>query len=111
MKTFEVKTEYATYKDCFLYTNHYIADNSLYIGIENYDEGPIATLTVCLDACNNEDESFVDTNNFLEGPKLIESLGIGKPTGKFESSGFCVYPQYKFDLAKIAEYEYKEENK
>lgn len=48
--------------------------------------------------------SFVDTNNHPTAEEFIERYGLGKPTGKYVRSGFCMYPEYVFDLDKLNEY-------
>lgn len=73
------------------------------------DEGPYATLTVCLDlgpktkAAKKEHENlgFVDTNNCPWAPAFIKKYGFGRPTIMSKSSGYCTYPLYRFDLEKI----------
>lgn len=48
-----------------------------------------------------KDIAFVDTNNSPWLPAFIEKHGLGKPTGNYGMSGFCVYPEYEFDLSKL----------
>lgn len=48
--------------------------------------------------------AYVDTNNMPEAPGFISKYGLGKPTGDIARSGFCIYPLYKFDKDKLAEY-------
>ena len=44
-----LRTMFGSYEDCFLTVNKYVADESPAIQIWNAEDGPIATLTVCLD--------------------------------------------------------------
>lgn len=108
MKTFTLKTQYATYKDCFFLVNRYMLDESLAISIWNKEDGPIADLTRCLgDAGDNT--SYLDVNNAPWSIGLVTELGIAKPLKRVTRSGFVIYPLYKFDLEKLDEYTSKEE--
>lgn len=52
--------------------------------------------------------AYVDTNNNGESIRnWIEKNRLGKPTGRLECSGFCVYPEYEFDLERLKSFEYK----
>ena len=108
MKTFDVTTEYATYKNCYFLRGNYVADNTLSLEIWSDEEGPIADITRCLDCLGrnnkNKNFSFLDMNNCPWSAKLVEELGIGKDTGISQRSGYCIYPLYEFDLDKVAEY-------
>jgi len=101
---FDVHTRYATYPDCSFSVNKYANNNHIAISIVSA-EGPISNLTVNIDRIEKypEDCSCVDTNNFPEGTELIKKLSIGKPCGIL-SSGYCVYPVYKFDIEKVKEF-------
>ena len=74
------------------------------------DEGPYASLTVCLDlflkkeskkAATEKGIGIVDTNNCPWAPAFIKKYGFGRPTIMSKSSGYCTYPLYRFDLEKI----------
>lgn len=100
-----LKTEYGTYENCFLRVNKYLADGSTYVGLYN-DEGPVATLTVCLDDHKRLAwESYLDTNNFPEVVDFVTEYGLGILTGEYGASGFCMYPVVEWDMNKLAEYE------
>ena len=67
---------------------------------------PYATLTVNLsDFPSNYPCAFVDTNNFPDALKFIEINKIGKPTGRIGYSGFCEYPEVRFDIKELKKYE------
>ena len=51
----------------------------------------------------------VDVNNFPWAIRVIEDYGLGKPTGMVRESNWCRYPEYEFDLDKLAEYAYEAE--
>jgi len=91
--------------------SNYVDNNNLYIGIVCWDEGfpePWSDLTVNLwwFKCD-EDCALIDTNN--NGEQIIDWLienNIAVPTGRKEISGFCVYPEVRFNkefLAKLDE--------
>ena len=99
---FTVKTDFGSYSNCVLQVGKYQHDGSLALEIFSYEEGPIARITVCLDDKNiAEDEAYVDTNNCPWAADFIEDNGLGKNTGKIRLSGYCIYPLFKFDMAKI----------
>lgn len=69
------------------------------------DDGPYATLTV-----NLEDEKtsgpncqFVDTNNlgYLDIMNWIVDNNLGEETGHVGFSGYCMYPEVRFNLEEI----------
>ena len=105
MKTFDVVTEYATYKNCYFLTGQFMADNSLSLEIWNDEEGPIADITRCLGNGNmNNNFGYLDMNNCPWSAKLVKELGIAKDTGLSQRSGYCIYPLYEFDMDKVNEY-------
>ena len=107
MKTFTVKTRYASYENCVLVMDEYCDNDHIALMIFSETEGPIASITVNLastDKCP-KNYGYVDTNNFPEGEDIIEELGIGEDTGLIGFSGMCIYPLYKFDVEKIEEYQ------
>ena len=102
MKTYKVKTLYENY-EVTIKTNHYCADDSLYVGLVDVEDGsPVATLTVCLgDAPKGDDGveyAYIDTNNCPWGEKFVEDNDLGEFTGMIGHSGFCSYPLYAFDI-------------
>lgn len=55
---------------------------------------------------NKKNCAFVDTNNNEFAEQFIQENNLGEPTGLIGYSGFCFYPEYRFDLSKL----YEEEN-
>ena len=106
----KVRTEWATYDNCFLTTDKYRANDGLYIGIWNIEDGPIATLTVCLpnERKPSEGEAYIDTNNCPWAMQFISEYGLGEETGLLGFSGYCCYPLVKFNMDKVNEYLNKE---
>lgn len=60
------------------------------------DEGPYATLTTNVDRKLPEGMAYVDTNNVPQAEEFIKKYKLGEHQGKFQMSGFCCYPMYKF---------------
>ena len=92
--------------------SHYRADNSVAIQLYSWckDYGgfnePFAMLTVCLNNPNlKENEAYLDTNNCRWGEEFVAKYELGKPTGEYQSSGFCTYPLYEWNLEKLSQYE------
>lgn len=71
-----------------------------YCNTEGFRE-PFARLTVNLGRKLADDVAYVDTNNCPWAEEFIEENGLGVPTDRIGQSGWCFYPQYKFDLSKI----------
>ena len=50
---------------------------------------------------NHKNCALVDTNDFAQAKDLIEKYKLGKPTGRWAASGYCIYREYEFDMAQI----------
>jgi hypothetical protein len=48
----------------------------------------------------------VDTNDNPWAEAFIAEHHLGKPTGRTRRSGFCVYPEYEFDMKRIEKFQY-----
>lgn len=68
---------------------------------------PFSDLTVNLPDAQVSDEAcgFVDTNNLPYIGKFLEENNLARPTSRFAASGYCRYPEYRFDLEAIAKYD------
>lgn len=58
---------------------------------------PWNVLTVNLMGIRDKDCAFIDTNN--NGKEIITWIirnGLAVPTRRYGSSGYCVYPEYRF---------------
>lgn len=101
-----LRTTFGIYEGVYLQVGKYVADNSVAIQAWNQQDGPIATITVCLcDDSLKEGEAYVDTNNCPWAVDFIEQGELGKRTGRVGRSGYCVYPVVKFDMEKVKEKE------
>jgi hypothetical protein len=66
------------------------------------DKEPFACITVNLPDYRNASEcAFIDTNNCEWAEEFLVKNKIATPTGVIGFSGFCSYPEYKFDLSKL----------
>lgn len=64
---------------------------------------PYGALTVNLQEKLSDYFAYVDTNNIPEAQKFIEDYELGKFTGLFGRSGYCLYPLYAFDSERLRE--------
>lgn len=91
---------------------HFVLDNyaengNLYVGLYAYDEEfkqiiPWQNLTVNLSIPCKPNRAFIDTNN--NGNEIInwlEQNGLGFATGKLMPSGFCIYPEFEFNMEAL----------
>lgn len=97
---YTVETFFGAY-DVSLKKSKYSSNGNLAIQMFESDGMPFATLTVNLGKKLKDDLAYVDTNNCPWAETFIEKNGLGEPTDRIGQSGFCFYPQYKFDLSKI----------
>jgi hypothetical protein len=70
------------------------------------DGSPYGVATVYLEGQSEklpEDCAFVDTNNWPYVDKLLIDEGLAEKIETVGQSGFCVYPEMKFNLDKIKE--------
>ena len=114
-KRITITTSYAVYKDCFLYSGAY-GDGTLYIGVANEEDGPIADMTKWITARQDpvliqyqENGAFIDTNNFPEAIEIIDKYKLGVFPGISGQSGFCTYPFCVFDMDEVSKYILDEE--
>ena len=86
------------------------ADGQLALTSTCYDKEydfwePFGTFTVNLNYNDNdpapEDCAYLDTNNMPNVEDWIKENGLGEPTGLTKQSGYCTYPLYRLDIAKI----------
>ena len=88
--------------------DRYADNGNLYVGLVTHEEGypaPWSNLTVNLGTRCKENCAFIDINN--NGNEIMEWLmqnGLAVPTGEMKYSGFCVYPEVKFNMEKLMQY-------
>jgi hypothetical protein len=83
----------------------YAENGNLYVGLVSYDEGcpiPWSDLTVNLSIECKPNCAFIDTNN--NGNEILGWLienNLGKPTGRMKTSGWCLYPEFEFNMDEL----------
>ena len=88
--------------------SRYADNGNLYVGLITHEEGfpmPWQNLTVNLDMKCEDNCAFIDVNN--NGREIVEWLianQLGNLTGWMRHSGFCMYPEFKFDMQKLKQY-------
>lgn len=86
----------------------YSYTNNLYVGMICWDNEypePWGDLTVNLDCECDENCSYIDTND--NGNDIVDWLienNLGELTGRKESSGFCTYPEFRFNIEELKKY-------
>ena len=68
------------------------------------EDGPFATLTVNLDGEREEGCQYVDVNNCPWAEQFIYKYKLGTFTGNIGYSGFCAYPEFKFNIEELKKY-------
>lgn len=91
--------EYNEYKLKVCICNY--QNDNLAIALETDIGEPFTRLTVNLEKLYEDDEAYIDTNNFPAAEELIEKYDLGKFTGRYGYSGFCTYPLYKFNMLEL----------
>ena len=88
--------------------DNYMENGNLYVGmmtsIDGYYE-PWSDLTVNLSVDCKANCAFIDTNN--NGNDIIDWLeenGLGEETGRFQISGWCIYPEFEFNMDELMKY-------
>lgn len=98
---YKVETYFGTYNVTIETSTYYCGDN-LAISLITEDGEPFARLTVNLAEWTlPNDKAFIDTNNCPWAEKFIADNKLGRPTGITGTSGYCTYPQYRFDMEKL----------
>lgn len=116
---FEYRTRHGNAEQVEVTLDIYAYYNNLYLGM-NYYDSELGGWDRYTDITVNITEmpylySVIDTNN--NGEEIVaflEENGFGEDTGKVVSSGWCVYPIFKFNeeiLQHIAPYEFREYQK
>lgn len=86
----------------------YVENGNLYVGLITHEEGypePWSDLTVNLGVKCEPNCAFIDTNN--NGDEIVDwliSMQLGHFTGRMEASGWCLYPEIKFDMDKLMQH-------
>lgn len=88
----------------------YVKNGNLYILLNYWEDGctmPFGVLTVNIGLSCPQDCAFIDVNNFpKEILSWIVSHKLAVPTGRRAISGYCEYPEYRFDARVLQEFDY-----
>jgi hypothetical protein len=104
MKTITLERYGKKHPMCFN-TAKYAENGNLYVGLTTMIEGwpePWSNLTVNLSVKCKENCAFIDTNN--NGNEIItwlEENNLGETTGRIAFSGWCVYPEFEFNMEEL----------
>lgn len=86
----------------------YAENGNLYVGMFTVEDGydtPWSSLTVNLSVKCKPNRAFIDTNN--NGTGIIywlEDNKLGRYTGNLMPSGFCMYPEFEFDMDALMQH-------
>ena len=100
-------TKYARMHPMTFQLANYADNGSLYVGLITHEEGypePWSNLTVNLKESSrcNPNCAYIDTNN--NGDMILDWLetnGLGEQTGRIAVSGWCVYPEFEFNMEEL----------
>ena len=53
---------------------------------------------------SDENCAFIDTNNAPFVVELLNKYHVGKFTGNYAFSGWCIYPEFRFDMETLKKY-------
>ena len=87
---------------------NYSNNGNLYVGLITHHEGfpePWQNLTINLNIPCKANCAFIDINN--NGMQILDWLvdnGLGRILAREKVSGFCVYPEFEFDMEKLMEF-------
>lgn len=83
----------------------YVSNGTLAVQLwHNYH--PYARLTINIPNSSDyldPDCAYIDVNNFAEAIELITKYELGVMTGRSVVSGYCCYPECRFDMDKLKE--------
>ena len=102
--------------ECYIHEDEYVMGKRLALSLlecVHYHSGPciepycFITVNIPGVSVSGEDCAFVDVNNapFIEG--VLRENNLAEPTGRVGFSGFCSYPEYRFNMEEVRKHEYK----
>lgn len=86
----------------------YSSNGNLHVGMITFEDGypePWSNLTVNLGVPCKANCAFIDVNN--NGLAIMEWLTdnhLGRILPREIASGFCIYPEFEFDMERLMEY-------
>lgn len=106
-KFIEIVDEFGDKQKLCFYLSNYQSNGNMAIELVDDEDDTYCGVTVNLDMLM-PGYGFIDTNNSKWLEKFLKKNKFAKPTGTVQSSGYCVYPLYKFNLKNIKEYLHRE---
>lgn len=97
----------------FFRIDHYVSNDNLFVGLVTDRDGfyePWNDLTTNIGRFCEPNCSFIDINN--NGIDVLDWLlanHLGELTGRVECSGFCDYPEFRFNMDELNKYLLKED--
>lgn len=82
----------------------YMTNDNLAVVLKNKEFEDVLTVNLA-ESPTDRQCAFIDTNNVKYAEKFLQENQIAKPTGRYAMSGFCTYPEYRFDMSKLKSYE------
>ena len=97
--------------DAAITRNLYVDGERLYVGMYTFDPEDgfwemWCDITVNLpdEPVTDENCGYVDVNNAPYLPRFLEDNGLAEWTGKYGYSGFCQYPEFRFNIDRLDEH-------
>lgn len=91
--------------DAIIVKDKYANNGRTYLGLYCKEEEffePWTDITVNLfGPITDENCAFVDTNNCPDIVRFLEENGLAEPTGRVRQSGWCMYPEYRFNYEEV----------
>ena len=87
----------------------YMTNDNLAVVLENKEFEDVLTVNLAESPTDNQC-AFIDTNNVKYAEKFLQDNKIAQPTGRYAMSGFCTYPEYRFDMSKLKDYDDESED-
>ena len=92
------KIKVEAFKSC------YMTNDNLAVVLENKNFEDVLTVNLA-EKPTDKQCAFIDTNNVKYAENFLQENKIAQPTGRYTMSGFCTYPEYRFDMSKLKNYE------
>lgn len=107
--TFELKTPYAKYKNCYFYTNHYADNGNLFIGIaqDSEDDGEMYIMNITMNPSVPLADGCIAVKNYSENEGILEemkALGLVTEILCYLPSGYVSIPVCRYDKNILQKY-------
>ncbi len=108
--TFELKTPYAEYKRCYFYTDHYMVNGNLFIGIaqDSADDGEVDyIMNVTVNTDVPLPDGCIAVKDYSENEGILETmkaLGLVTEILAYLPSGYVSIPICRYDKSVLQKY-------